>query len=67
MSDDRRNDDGDYQTARQSSAGLLVVVAAVIVIADSLGIGRSVEPLVLFGLLVTAAGLLAVDLPLLRK
>ena len=38
-----------------------------IVIADSLGFGRPVEPLVLGALLITAAGLLAVDLPGMKR
>jgi len=39
----------------------------VIVLADSLGVGRDVDPAVLYGLLLTAAGLLAVDLPGLHR
>lgn len=56
-------DSGDYRRARTAGALVLIVVSGLIVLADSLGLGRPVEPLVLGALLITAAGLLAVDLP----
>lgn len=58
---------GDYRIARQASALLLIALVVVIVLSDSLGIGRQVEPLILVALLVAAAGLLAVDLPDLKR
>jgi hypothetical protein len=58
---------GDYRYARQGGAVVLIGVTALIVIADSLGLGRPVEPFVLGSLLLAAAGLLAVDLPGLRR
>ena len=39
----------------------------VIVLADSFQIGKPVDPAVLYGMLLTAAGLLAVDLPVMRR
>jgi hypothetical protein len=53
----------NYRDARQRSAFALVGLVIVIVVADSLSLGRTVEPLVLTPILLTAAGLLAVDLP----
>jgi len=64
---DERRDDGDYRSVRQASAALCIGTVVVIVLADSLGIGRDVDPAVLYGLLLTAAGLLAVDLPGLHR
>ncbi len=61
MADERRNG-SSYRAARQTSAFLLIGVVVVIVLADSFGIGRQVEPLILVPLLLTAGGLLAVDL-----
>ena len=46
---------------------ILIAVAGLIVVFDSLSVGRPVEPLVLGALLITAGGLLAVDLPELRR
>ena len=46
---------------------ILITVAGLIVLVDSLDIGRPVEPLILGALLITAGGLLAVDLPELRR
>ncbi len=61
MADERRNG-SSYRAARQTSAFLLIGVVVVIVLADSFGIGRQVEPFILVPLLLTAGGLLAVDL-----
>lgn len=58
---------GEYRQARQASAVLLIAVVVVIVLVDSLGLGREVEPLILTALLLAAGGLLAVDLPGLRR
>lgn len=64
--DDERREN-EYRTARQLSAGLLIALVVVVVVADQFGIGRPVEPTTLLALLLTAAGLLAVDVPGLRK
>jgi len=53
----------DYRDARQRSAFALVGLVVVIVLAESFGWGDHVEPLILTPILLTAAGLLAVDLP----
>ncbi len=53
----------DYREARQRSAFALIGAAVVIVLAESFGLGGHVDPLVLTPLLLTAAGLLAVDMP----
>jgi hypothetical protein len=57
----------DYRLARQASAVLLIATVVVIVIADSLGFGREVNPIILYGLIAAAAGLLAVDIPGMRN
>lgn len=64
---DETPSDGEYRAARQWSAGLLTALVVVIVLGDQTGIMRPVEPATLFGLLLAAAGLLAVDLPGLRR
>ena len=53
----------DYREARHRSAFALVGLVVVIVLADSFHLGSHVDPLVLSPILLTAAGLLAVDLP----
>lgn len=58
---------GEYRQARQIGALILITVAGAVVLFDSLTIGRPVEPLVLGALLITAGGLLAVDIPDLRR
>lgn len=67
MSDESKPNDGDYRNARQISAGLLIAAVVLVVVADSLQFGRDADPLVLSAILVTAAGLLAVDLPGVRR
>lgn len=57
----------EYRSARQAIALILVGLVVLIVAADSLGIGRPVEPVILAALLLTAAGMVAVDLPSLRR
>ena len=57
----------DYRRARQGIAVLFAAVAAVIVLLDSVGMGRPVDPVVLYGLVLASAGLLAVDLPGLKR
>ena len=58
---------GDYRVVRMAGAIILILVAGLIVLFDSLSLGRPVEPLILGALLITAGGLLAVDLPELRR
>lgn len=58
---------GDYRRTRQGAAIALIGVVVLIVLADSFNIGRPVEPIILYGLLLAAAGLLAVDIPGLRR
>jgi hypothetical protein len=58
---------GDYRVVRMAGAIILILVAGLIVLFDSLSLGRPVEPLILGALLITAGGLLAVDLPDLRR
>ena len=65
MSDDRRPP-SDYRWARQVSALLLIGVVVVIVVLDVLVDDYDVSPPVLVPLLLTAAGLLSVDLPRLK-
>jgi len=65
--DGRPPTSGDYRQARTAGAIILIVVSGLIVLVDSLNLGRPVEPLVLGALLITAGGLLAVDLPDLRR
>ena len=56
----------DYRWARQVSALLLIAVVVVIVVLDVIVEGYDVSPPVLVPLLLTAAGLLSVDLPRVR-
>ncbi len=62
MSDDR-HPPSEYRWARQVSAVLLIAVVVVIVVLDVIVEGYEVSPPVLVPLLLTAAGLLSVDLP----
>lgn len=57
----------EYRAARQAIAVVLVGLVVLIVVVDSLGVGRPVEPIILGALLLTAAGMVAVDLPALRR
>jgi hypothetical protein len=54
---------GDYRWARQVSARLLIAIVVVIVVLDVITDDYEVSPPVLVPLLLTAAGLLSVDLP----
>ena len=65
MSDERRAP-AEYRWARQVSAVLLIAVVVVIVVLDVLEDHYEVSPPVLVPLLLTAAGLLSVDLPRVR-
>lgn len=56
----------EYRLVRQGIAIALVGLVVLIVASDSLGFGRPVEPVILGALLLTAAGMVAVDLPNLR-
>jgi hypothetical protein len=56
----------EYRWARQVSAVLLIAVVVVIVVLDVLEDDYEVNPPVLVPLLLTAAGLLSVDLPRVR-
>ncbi len=56
----------EYRWARQVSAILLIAVVVVIVVLDVIAEGYDVSPPVLVPLLLTAAGLLSVDLPRVR-
>ena len=56
----------DYRWARQASALLLIAVVVVIVVLDAVTDAYEVSPPVLVPLLLTAAGLLSVDLPRVR-
>ena len=56
----------DYRWARQVSAVLLIAVVVLIVVLDVIVDGYDVSPPVLVPLLLTAAGLLSVDLPRIR-
>ena len=53
----------DYRWARQVSALLLIAVVVLVVVLDVIVEGYDVSPPVLVPLLLTAAGLLSVDLP----
>lgn len=65
---DEQPDDGDYRTARQVSAGILILLVGVIVVGDLLEPGPPAYDLpVMVALLLTAAGLLAVDIPGLHR
>ena len=65
VSDEQRAPN-DYRWVRQVSALLLIVVAVVIVVLDVIVEEYEVSPPVLVPLLLTAAGLLSVDLPRVR-
>jgi hypothetical protein len=65
VSDERRAPN-DYRWARQVSALLLIAVVVVIVVLDVVVDEYEVDPPVLVPLLLTAAGLLSVDLPRVR-
>jgi hypothetical protein len=56
----------EYRWARQVSAVLLIAVVVVIVVLDVIVDEYEVNPPVLVPLLLTAAGLLSVDLPRVR-
>ena len=56
----------EYRLVRQGIAISLVVLVIIIVLVDSVGLGRPVEPIILGALLLTSAGMVAVDLPGLR-
>jgi len=56
----------EYRWARQVSAVLLIAVVVVIVVLDVIVDEYEVSPPVLVPLLLTAAGLLSVDLPRVR-
>ena len=63
---DERHPPSEYRWARQVSAVLLIAVVVVIVVLDVVVEGYDVSPPVLVPLLLTAAGLLSVDLPKVR-
>ena len=65
VSDEQRAPN-DYRWARQVSALLLIAVVVVIVVLDVVVDEYEVSPPVLVPLLLTAAGLLSVDLPRVR-
>ena len=65
MTDERRPP-SEYRWARQVSAVLLIAVVVLIVVLDVVVEGYEVSPPVLVPLLLTAAGLLSVDLPRVR-
>jgi len=65
VSNDRRAP-AEYRWARQVSAVLLIAVVVVIVVLDVIADDYEVSPPVLIPLLLTAAGLLSVDLPRVR-
>jgi hypothetical protein len=65
MSDERPTA-SEYRRARQVSAVLLIAVVVVIVVLDVLVDDYDVSTAVLVPLLLTAAGLLSVDLPRVR-
>ena len=65
MTDDR-HPPLEYRWARQVSAVLLIAVVVLIVVLDVVVEGDEVSPPVLVPLLLTAAGLLSVDLPRVR-
>ena len=64
MTDDR-HPPSEYRWARQVSAVLLIAVVVLVVVLDVVE-GYEVGPPVLVPLLLTAAGLLSVDLPRVR-
>ena len=61
--DDEQRPSTEYRWARQVSAVLLIGLVIVIVVLDVIVEGYDVNPPVLVPLLLTAAGLLSVDLP----
>jgi peptidoglycan/LPS O-acetylase OafA/YrhL len=65
VSDEQRAPN-DYRWARQVLALLLIAVVVLIVVLDVIVEGYEVSPPVLVPLLLTAAGLLSVDLPRVR-
>ena len=65
MGDERRAP-AEYRWARQVSAIALIGLVVVIVVLDVVVEGYEVSPPVLVPLLLTAAGLLSVDLPRVR-
>jgi hypothetical protein len=65
VSDDRRAPN-DYRWARQVSALLLIALVVVIVLLDVIVEDYEVRAPVLVPMLLTAAGLLSVDLPRVR-
>jgi hypothetical protein len=65
MTDDR-HPSSEYRWARQVSAVLLIAVVVLVVVLDVIVEGYEVSPPVLVPLLLTAAGLLSVDLPRVR-
>ena len=65
VSDERRAPN-DYRWARQVSALLLIAVVVLVVALDVIVDEYEVNPPVLVPLLLTAAGLLSVDLPRVR-
>jgi hypothetical protein len=64
--DDEQRPPSEYRWARQVSAVLLIAVVVLIVVLDVVVEGYEVSPPVLVPLLLTAAGLLSVDLPRVR-
>ena len=56
----------EHRWARQVSAVLLIAVVVLVVVLDVIVEGYEVSPPVLVPLLLTAAGLLSVDLPRVR-
>jgi hypothetical protein len=58
-----RNGNGGYKPIRQALAGLLLSVAALMVTADSLGVGRRVDPVVLIIVGSFGLTLLGIDAP----
>jgi hypothetical protein len=54
-------DDSGFTPYRQALAVLMFSVVALIVVADSIGIGRRVDPVVLGILVTTGSALIAVD------
>ena len=65
MSDEQPTS-SEYRWARQVSAVLLIAVVVLVVVVDVIVEGYEVSPPVLVPLLLTAAGLLSVDLPRVR-
>ena len=63
---DDRHPPSEYRWARQVSAVLLIAVVVLVVVLDVIVEGYDVSPPVLVPLLLTAAGLLSVDLPRVR-